>query len=64
VLATLAILVWHFYWVIFDPEVYPMDASWWHGKPPPARVIERMAENESSTGTENESTDSPKRDNP
>jgi cytochrome b subunit of formate dehydrogenase len=31
ILATLAILVWHFYWVIFDPEVYPMDLSWWHG---------------------------------
>jgi len=41
VLATLAILVWHFYWVIFDPEVYPMDASWWHGRPPAARVQER-----------------------
>jgi len=28
VLATLAILVWHFYTVIFDPDVYPMDPSW------------------------------------
>ena len=44
VLATLAILVWHFYWVIFDPEVYPMDASWWHGRPPAARARERIAE--------------------
>jgi len=43
VLATLAILVWHFYWVIFDPEVYPMDASWWHGRPPAARILERTA---------------------
>ncbi len=41
VLATLAILVWHFYWVIFDPDVYPMDASWWHGRAPGARDIER-----------------------
>lgn len=27
VLATLAILVWHFYSVIFDPDVYPMDTA-------------------------------------
>ncbi len=27
-LATLAILVWHFYFVIFNPDVYPMNWSW------------------------------------
>ena len=27
VLATLAILVWHFYSVIFDPDVYPLDSA-------------------------------------
>lgn len=32
VLATLAIVVWHFYTVIFDPEVYPMDPAWLTGK--------------------------------
>jgi cytochrome b subunit of formate dehydrogenase len=48
VLATLAILVWHLYWVIFDPEVYPMDASWWHGRPPASRVHERMAKESDS----------------
>ena len=32
VLATLAILVWHFYFVIFDPEVYPMDTAWLNGQ--------------------------------
>jgi formate dehydrogenase gamma subunit len=32
VLATLAILVWHFYFVIFDPDVYPMDRAWLTGK--------------------------------
>jgi cytochrome b subunit of formate dehydrogenase len=41
VLATLSILVWHFYWVIFDPDVYPMDWSWWNGRSPSSRVIER-----------------------
>jgi len=32
VLATLSILVWHFYFVIFDPEVYPMDTAWLSGQ--------------------------------
>ena len=32
VLATLSIAVWHFYFVIFDPEVYPMDTAWLTGK--------------------------------
>jgi hypothetical protein len=34
VLATLAILIWHFYMVIFDPEVYPMDTAWLTGFSP------------------------------
>ncbi len=42
ILATLAILVWHFYWVIFDPDVYPMDLSWWNGRSPASRVLERQ----------------------
>lgn len=32
VLATLAIIVWHFYSVMFDPAVYPMDMAWLHGR--------------------------------
>jgi len=31
VLATLAIVVWHFYTVIFDPDVYPLDTAWLTG---------------------------------
>lgn len=31
VLAALAIAVWHFYRVIFDPDVYPVDPSWLTG---------------------------------
>lgn len=31
-LATLAILIWHFFFVIFHPEEYPMDVSWLTGK--------------------------------
>ncbi|HTS17898.1 MAG TPA: cytochrome c3 family protein [Verrucomicrobiae bacterium] len=34
-LATLAILVWHFYWVVFDPKEYPMNPSWLIGKKAP-----------------------------
>ncbi len=40
-LATLAILVWHFYFVIFNPDVYPMNMSWWDG-----RLTEREMEEE------------------
>jgi cytochrome b subunit of formate dehydrogenase len=32
VLATLAIVVWHFYQVIFDPDVYPMNWAWYDGR--------------------------------
>ncbi len=32
VLATLAIVVWHFYFVIFNPDVYPMSLAWLTGK--------------------------------
>jgi cytochrome b subunit of formate dehydrogenase len=31
-LATLAILVWHFFFVVFHPEVYPMSWIWISGK--------------------------------
>ena len=34
ILATLAILVWHFYQVFFDPDVYPMNWAWRDGKMP------------------------------
>ena len=34
ILATLAIVVWHFYQVFFDPDVYPMNGAWLDGKMP------------------------------
>ena len=37
VLAGLAILVWRFYSVIFDPDVYPMETSWLTGRSVKAR---------------------------
>jgi cytochrome b subunit of formate dehydrogenase len=33
VLAVSAIIVWHGYWVIFDPEYYPMNLTWLYGRP-------------------------------
>jgi cytochrome b subunit of formate dehydrogenase len=51
VLATLAIIVWHFYGVIFDPDVYPMDTAWWTGRtvrkqdsPEPEEPIESLGD--------------------
>ena len=32
ILACLAIVVWHFYHVIFDPDVYPLNMACWSGK--------------------------------
>ena len=31
-LAMLAIIVWHFYWVIFNPRIYPMSLVWLTGR--------------------------------
>jgi len=33
-LAVLAIVVWHFYHVFFDPDVYPYNSAWWDGRVP------------------------------
>jgi cytochrome b subunit of formate dehydrogenase len=34
ILACLAIIVWHFYHVIFDPDVYPINWAFWDGRGP------------------------------
>jgi cytochrome b subunit of formate dehydrogenase len=39
-LAFLAIVVWHFYFVIFNPDVYPMSLAWLKG----TITVEEMAE--------------------
>ena len=41
ILACLAIIVWHFYHVIFDPDVYPLNMACWDG-----RVSEHWQEDE------------------
>ena len=30
-LATLAIIVWHLYYVIFNPDIYPINLAFWKG---------------------------------
>ena len=40
VLATLAIIVWHFYFVIFNPDVYPMNLAWLTGRMSEREMIE------------------------
>lgn len=32
ILATLAIIVWHFYFVMFNPDSYPLNTAFWNGK--------------------------------
>ena len=32
ILACLAIVVWHFYHVMFDPDVYPLNPAFWNGR--------------------------------
>jgi cytochrome b subunit of formate dehydrogenase/DnaJ-class molecular chaperone len=56
VLATLAIVVWHFYWVIFDPKEYPMNPSWLIGKKAPHHNPEDDARAEPSSATQSDAT--------
>jgi cytochrome b subunit of formate dehydrogenase len=40
VLATLAIIVWHFYFVIFNPDIYPMNIAWLTGRMSEGEMLE------------------------
>lgn len=60
VLATLAIIVWHFYFVFLDPLVYPMDTAWLTGKEVPGRTLEREASFVEDETPEEESDESAK----
>jgi Ni,Fe-hydrogenase I cytochrome b subunit len=57
VLASLAILVWHTYWTIFDPAVYPMDMSWLTGKAPASREWERRPADTETDGEASDNTE-------
>ncbi|MEI7900150.1 MAG: cytochrome c3 family protein [bacterium] len=54
VLAVLAIVVWHFYWVIFDPHEYPMNPSWLIGKKAshPPHTTEPSSQDDATTPTD------------
>ena len=40
ILATLAIIVWHFYFVLFNPSIYPMNTAWVTGKLSEKEMVE------------------------
>jgi hypothetical protein len=46
VLATLAIVVWHFYSIIFDPDVYPLNTAFLTGY-----SVKKSAHDATSKGT-------------
>ncbi|MDR3719270.1 MAG: cytochrome b/b6 domain-containing protein [Bryobacteraceae bacterium] len=50
VLATAAIVIWHMYTVIFDPDVYPMDPGWWTGYSPRPASGEAHGSSRASAG--------------
>ena len=58
ILATLSILVWHWYLVIFDPEVYPMDMAWLTGKASADHIRETRPEYYAELMKKTESHDS------
>jgi len=63
VLATLAIIVWHFYWVIFDPREYPMNPAWLIGKKAAHadhKVIDELPVTEPQSPAGTKETDVPK----
>jgi formate dehydrogenase gamma subunit len=62
VLATLAILVWHLYSTVFNPEVYPMNPSWLTGKMPEDMYRREHPEHldQAISETDTEDLDSPR----
>ena len=66
ILATLAIIVWHFYHVIFDPDVYPINWAFLDGRMSEVAYkeeheldYERIKESESTDGETGDAPDSP-----
>jgi len=63
----LAILIWHMYTVIFDPDVYPMDRAWLtgmasadhlrHTRPAYYAELRRLQEEEGKQGEQKEPQD-------
>ncbi len=51
ILATAAIVIWHFYAVIFDPDIYPLKWTFLTGRAPEHEVREQ-AEGDAGPGTQ------------
>jgi len=59
ILATLAIVIWHFYAVIFDPEVYPLKWTLVNGRAPEHEVREEEDAAPQATAVKDASEDPP-----
>lgn len=58
ILATLAIVVWHFYAVLFDPEIYPIKWTFLTGRAP-AEEIRELAATDSEPAAEGPAASEP-----
>jgi cytochrome b subunit of formate dehydrogenase len=70
-LASLAILVWHLYFVVFNPEIYPMNMAWLTGKLTEREMqeehpleLERIREASSKPPEKSEGLDGPPKEHP
>ena len=65
VLATLAIIVWHLYFVIFNPDVYPMNLAWLTGRMSEKEMMEEHPlQLEEMKAEERAAEDAPDADDP
>ena len=65
VLATLAIIVWHLYFVIFNPDVYPMNLAWLTGRMSEREMIEEHPlQLEEMKAKDRANSDTPEADDP
>ena len=78
ILACLAIVVWHFYHVVFDPDVYPLNWACWNGKvsrhwqeeehpldqPAPPAGAQALAENPTSCTQSDPEAEKPEKTDP
>ena len=53
-LATLAVIIWHFYHVFFDPEAHTMNWSWWDGRMALSRYRESHSLDQDLPGKDSE----------
>jgi formate dehydrogenase gamma subunit len=70
ILASLAIFVWHFYFIIYNPDVYPMNKAWFRGFLTREEMelehpleLEEIEKNEEERSEEEQITDKNKKQN-